>query len=169
MQVDLRSLRDALEPVGLQAHVESLAVVQAAERDDVERLALHAIAEDQGGGLDCVEGHPPREGRLHRSSLSIAVRNLRGYERIAERAIELPADLEDPDPRPRLDADGMAEAEVRARAVRAHDLLVRDRKSTRLNSSHANISYAVFCLKKKKNTRTRAKYASRKPSNSWNR
>src|SRR3712207_8857469 len=28
---------------------------------------------------------------------------------------------------------------------------VEDRKSTRLNSSHANISYAVFCLKKKKN------------------
>src|SRR3712207_8837529 len=28
--------------------------------------------------------------------------------------------------------------------------LGRDRKSTRLNSSHANISYAVFCLKKKK-------------------
>src|SRR3712207_8124642 len=29
---------------------------------------------------------------------------------------------------------------------------VADRKSTRLNSSHANISYAVFCLKKKKET-----------------
>src|SRR3712207_8252764 len=29
-------------------------------------------------------------------------------------------------------------------------LAVEDRKSTRLNSSHANISYAVFCLKKKK-------------------
>src|SRR3712207_7628527 len=28
-------------------------------------------------------------------------------------------------------------------------LVLRDRKSTRLNSSHANISYAVFCLKKK--------------------
>src|SRR3712207_8304196 len=28
-------------------------------------------------------------------------------------------------------------------------VLIRDRKSTRLNSSHANISYAVFCLKKK--------------------
>src|SRR3712207_8580862 len=28
--------------------------------------------------------------------------------------------------------------------------LIGDRKSTRLNSSHANISYAVFCLKKKK-------------------
>src|SRR2546427_6978350 len=31
-----------------------------------------------------------------------------------------------------------------------HDL-ARDRKSTRLNSSHSQISYAVFCLKKKKN------------------
>src|SRR5438477_9333956 len=30
--------------------------------------------------------------------------------------------------------------------------LDRDRKSTRLNSSHMSISYAVFCLKKKKNT-----------------
>src|SRR3712207_8062765 len=34
----------------------------------------------------------------------------------------------------------------------AHEAVaVVDRKSTRLNSSHANISYAVFCLKKKKN------------------
>src|SRR3712207_7845750 len=32
-------------------------------------------------------------------------------------------------------------------------LLGADRKSTRLNSSHANISYAVFCLKKKKHLR----------------
>src|SRR3712207_7110317 len=32
----------------------------------------------------------------------------------------------------------------------AGDVLRLDRKSTRLNSSHANISYAVFCLKKKK-------------------
>src|SRR2546427_10957221 len=30
----------------------------------------------------------------------------------------------------------------------------RDRKSTRLNSSHSQISYAVFCLKKKKKTQT---------------
>src|SRR3712207_8588336 len=34
----------------------------------------------------------------------------------------------------------------------------RDRKSTRLNSSHANISYAVFCLKKKKDTTTVMKW-----------
>src|SRR5438270_9776869 len=33
------------------------------------------------------------------------------------------------------------------------DRLVLDRKSTRLNSSHSQISYAVFCLKKKKKTK----------------
>src|SRR2546427_5954566 len=32
----------------------------------------------------------------------------------------------------------------------AHRIHFRDRKSTRLNSSHSQISYAVFCLKKKK-------------------
>src|SRR5699024_9112422 len=31
-----------------------------------------------------------------------------------------------------------------------HDIYLKDRKSTRLNSSHVSISYAVFCLKKKK-------------------
>src|SRR5699024_11305859 len=32
----------------------------------------------------------------------------------------------------------------------SHSFLMRDRKSTRLNSSHVSISYAVFCLKKQK-------------------
>src|SRR2546429_6674203 len=36
-----------------------------------------------------------------------------------------------------------------------------DRKSTRLNSSHGYISYAVFCLKKKKNKQTISYYGSR--------
>src|SRR6266566_8017037 len=42
----------------------------------------------------------------------------------------------------------------RRRAERQHEpceLVDQDRKSTRLNSSHLVISYAVFCLKKKKN------------------
>src|SRR5438445_9534366 len=38
----------------------------------------------------------------------------------------------------------------------------RDRKSTRLNSSHANISYAVFCLKKKKKKKTHNTYRQTK-------
>src|SRR3712207_7649334 len=53
------------------------------------------------------------------------------------------------------------EIERACRMAEAHDFITRqpqgydtmigeDRKSTRLNSSHANISYAVFCLKKKK-------------------
>src|SRR3712207_8595692 len=44
---------------------------------------------------------------------------------------------------------------VEARHDRPRDAAVAvvDRKSTRLNSSHANISYAVFCLKKKKTNR----------------
>src|SRR5687768_17895132 len=36
--------------------------------------------------------------------------------------------------------------------LRSVTLIVTDRKSTRLNSSHGYISYAVFCLKKKTNT-----------------
>src|SRR3712207_9007223 len=62
---------------------------------------------------------------------------------------------------------------VRARAVRARHptrrrlgrgvdtILLVDRKSTRLNSSHANISYAVFCLKKKHTTYLARTYSAR--------
>src|SRR5690349_22134944 len=48
-------------------------------------------------------------------------------------------------PGPGRAADAAVAGRARARA------LARDRKSTRLNSSHVEISYAVFCLKKKKN------------------
>src|SRR5947209_11724533 len=41
-----------------------------------------------------------------------------------------------------------------------------DRKSTRLNSSHANISYAVFCLKKKKEPKPEARAADRETNSS---
>src|SRR3712207_7119570 len=57
------------------------------------------------------------------------------------------------------DAEADEAADLRA-AMRAHEGLIEidvarlDRKSTRLNSSHANISYAVFCLKKKKKQTT---------------
>src|SRR3712207_8267912 len=58
-------------------------------------------------------------------------------------------------------AGGVCPEQLVALAVEANGVLLyrigswrlrRDRKSTRLNSSHANISYAVFCLKKKKTT-----------------
>src|SRR5258707_5506729 len=53
-----------------------------------------------------------------------------------------------------LVAEDGVEIQDAGSASREHDLVdaigARDRKSTRLNSSHANISYAVFCLKKNK-------------------
>src|SRR2546422_1348116 len=56
-----------------------------------------------------------------------------------------------PDLTPSARAQMLAfERRLKARGVIA--VLRRDRKSTRLNSSHGYISYAVFCLKKKKNS-----------------
>src|SRR5436305_4959301 len=45
-----------------------------------------------------------------------------------------------------------------ARTSHGPDRAKQDRKSTRLNSSHVRISYAVFCLKKKKKNRLRQMY-----------
>src|SRR5688572_31636239 len=53
---------------------------------------------------------------------------------------------------PALAIDTVADAKRPTRAKRSE----RDRKSTRLNSSHSQISYAVFCLKKKNIKATRA-------------
>src|SRR3712207_8349790 len=54
--------------------------------------------------------------------------------------------------RDRGDHAGRRDADVHA-ALTEGRLNREDRKSTRLNSSHANISYAVFCLKKKNSPR----------------
>src|SRR3712207_7878410 len=54
---------------------------------------------------------------------------------------------------PELHLAGRVALSANQPEIRAIDVAIRrapaDRKSTRLNSSHANISYAVFCLKKK--------------------
>src|SRR3712207_8455400 len=53
----------------------------------------------------------------------------------------------------KLDELGIPKSELDDDLARVRRVVPRpDRKSTRLNSSHANISYAVFCLKKKMNT-----------------
>src|SRR3712207_7318145 len=63
-------------------------------------------------------------------------------------------DVADPLAQPRVTLTGAVLQRLRAHP--GHQFAdhradrVQDRKSTRLNSSHANISYAVFCLKKKK-------------------
>src|SRR3712207_8983549 len=62
-----------------------------------------------------------------------------------------PRSIEDDRPRTGLLSRGVLPMAVTLRTARPadRDAVVEDRKSTRLNSSHANISYAVFCLKKK--------------------
>src|SRR3712207_8739353 len=68
-----------------------------------------------------------------------------------------PGEPDEREPRPLDLAAPQAGAAAALQARRPRDVYVEgdlprgDRKSTRLNSSHANISYAVFCLKKKKN------------------
>src|SRR3712207_7752173 len=94
---------------------------------------------------------PPRptlfpSAPLFRSEPALAVHRLesgvhRRADIVEDRAVERAAELQPI----RLGEEG---AELAKLGV---DLaLALDRKSTRLNSSHANISYAVFCLKKKK-------------------
>src|SRR2546427_1331448 len=51
-----------------------------------------------------------------------------------------------------LDPPEVLECQPKGRRAGVPRLGKADRKSTRLNSSHSQISYAVFCLKKKKNT-----------------
>src|SRR3712207_7126076 len=64
---------------------------------------------------------------------------------------ELMGGRERKDIRPGLTVDIVLKQDQRTgRLTRGVVKDVLDRKSTRLNSSHANISYAVFCLKKKK-------------------
>src|SRR3712207_8675785 len=57
--------------------------------------------------------------------------------------------------RPAGRVQALAQIEVLLVAALARSVVL-DRKSTRLNSSHANISYAVFCLKKKKDKITKS-------------
>src|SRR5688572_32354029 len=52
----------------------------------------------------------------------------------------------------RLDLGRRQEERRRIQVALHRDVRPEDRKSTRLNSSHSQISYAVFCLKKKKKT-----------------
>src|SRR5256885_8320553 len=75
---------------------------------------------------------------LH-DALPICARRLRGHDRTDRHG-----DLAEPDPgRDRPAGGGRSRRSTRFSAP-------TDRKSTRLNSSHLVISYAVFCLKKKK-------------------
>src|SRR3712207_8601359 len=91
--------------------------------------------------------------RPPRSTLFPYTTLFRSVDPLADRVVVLAARVVELRP---LHVDGLAGEEVVAAAVvevqvRVDDDVDADRKSTRLNSSHANISYAVFCLKKNRN------------------
>src|SRR3712207_7304343 len=87
---------------------------------------------------------PPRSTLFPYTTLFRSVRQELGHRRV-----ELAARLH-PQPHEALRPERLGP--VREPVERRPSHVALDRKSTRLNSSHANISYAVFCLKKKKNT-----------------
>src|SRR3712207_6856946 len=74
-----------------------------------------------------------------------------GRRVLGEGDLDQPGVLELQQPHEGADLDGLLHQRGEQEA---------DRKSTRLNSSHANISYAVFCLKKKKKSKTQTKLTS---------
>src|SRR3712207_8175715 len=89
---------------------------------------------------------PPRSTLFPYTTLFRSERRQPGDVEVERRQLVGPGDAR----RRRREVLAAAVAPRRQRAERQAD--GPDRKSTRLNSSHANISYAVFCLKKKKNT-----------------
>src|SRR3712207_7860018 len=91
---------------------------------------------------------PPRSTLFPYTTLfrSVLVRGVAGVEQVA---LLLVADREVDVLAGAVDAVERLLVQQAGHPVALGDLLQRDRKSTRLNSSHANISYAVFCLKKK--------------------
>src|SRR3712207_7507308 len=92
---------------------------------------------------------PPRSTLFPYTTL-FRSRGLRRHERGRRGAVALLEDL-----------PGGAGAQLAAELLGARGTCLQDRKSTRLNSSHANISYAVFCLKKKNSASAHLSRATR--------
>src|SRR3712207_8537702 len=92
---------------------------------------------------------PPRSTLFPYTTLFRSRGALRSRVRLPETAPRRCNGLEVqwPERRP---ATGVAQLACATRGWENSEVSPLDRKSTRLNSSHANISYAVFCLKKKK-------------------
>src|SRR5438445_7680944 len=85
------------------------------------------------------------------SSVKVGEKPARRKSKVSWATLIVPGSV-GPKPRPKGVGDGQLVHIPVPPRVRYTDgrTNARDRKSTRLNSSHANISYAVFCLKKKK-------------------
>src|SRR3712207_8923049 len=109
------------------------AAVRFADREGLEALSMRKLGADLGVEAMSLYNHVPNKDAL-----------LDGMVEVLLGELEVPSE----------------KAGWEERVREAYRGFRRDRKSTRLNSSHANISYAVFCLKKKKDTRASCSSAS---------
>src|SRR3712207_7161225 len=118
----------------------------------VHRLASEgmsvALAERKDLGGSCVNfGCTPTKAAIASAKVAHQARRAAEYGlRIPEVRVDFPAVLERARGIVELKRNGLNKGFEDAENP---ELIRGDRKSTRLNSSHANISYAVFCLKKK--------------------
>src|SRR5690625_1696163 len=154
---DLRGGDEArrLGPGTLQASGDVLPVDDVPERLDVVRLDVEVVQ------VERVLPHVEHEdGRQPQRDVALLVEELEDRERLPD---GVPGEHR---PARSLDGRGVG-GELRLEALEGPELvldglgelalrLTPDRKSTRLNSSHVAISYAVFCLKKKKQQTTTA-------------
>src|SRR5258707_625711 len=112
------------------------------------RHGTHGTEGQQLGAIQPLDPQDVARQRLPRYQRAQVAGKVVGLGRAARLAVQVPeVEL----PAARLVAAVLAHQAVQPALDPAREAEVRrvDRKSTRLNSSHANISYAVFCLKKK--------------------
>src|SRR3712207_8758425 len=103
------------------------------ERFDVNGRRLFLLSKGRVVNLVAGEGHPPEVMALSFANQLLSILYIaKNHDKMETRVHSVPEQIDQ---------------DVGDYALRSMDI---DRKSTRLNSSHANISYAVFCLKKKK-------------------
>src|SRR3712207_2211265 len=117
---------------------------QVRERESRLRAFNRTVSHELKNRIGAIRGahsllrEPWIDAEQRERLMSMIGDNTRGLQEVLDDLVELS----------RLDGSPRQQRNVRLPRAAAED-----RKSTRLNSSHANISYAVFCLKKKKTKR----------------
>src|SRR2546427_8520167 len=156
-----REKREAEEPD--QWHLEDLQVLEerdrvnpAATRHGVERFPHHAGEEARGHEPCDASPAAPGDVRKQRVRGVAPVQQRLGDEPHCTPGERVEIARESQHGRQQSPADPARDLQMSRREGEAAEpqIVPQDRKSTRLNSSHSQISYAVFCLKKKKNKNT---------------